>query len=258
MLSEGLHPVLQDEMIGPGLVRGFGTVLPLITQINKAHVLMLETQRVLSSETARALAAAIIELEGDGPSAFALDPAREDAYFNYEAELIARVGSDIGGRVHIARSRNDLYATIDRLRARELSLLLGRGLVALRQSLIEQARAHRDVLMPGYTHMQPAQPLTFGYYLAGLAHALERDFSTHRRVLASDQPVTTRRRRAGRNFLSHRSARDSKMARVRRPWSSRTGLHRLSRLSHRAAVGAVDRCNELGSDGARFLRHDHL
>lgn len=213
MLSEGLHPVLQDEMIGPGLVRGFGTVLPLITQINKAHVLMLETQRVLSSETARALAAAIIELEGDGPSAFALDPAREDAYFNYEAELIARVGSDIGGRVHIARSRNDLYATIDRLRARELSLLLGRGLVALRQSLIEQARAHRDVLMPGYTHMQPAQPLTFGYYLAGLAHALEQ-LSTHRRVLASDQPVTTRRRRAGRNFLSHRSARDSKMARV--------------------------------------------
>jgi hypothetical protein len=42
MLSEALHPVLQDEMIGPGLVRGFGTVLPLITQIKKAHVLMLE------------------------------------------------------------------------------------------------------------------------------------------------------------------------------------------------------------------------
>ena len=50
--------------------------------------------------------------------------------------------------------------------------------------------------------MQPAEAATFGYYLAGLAHALERELSTHRRVLASDQPVTTRRRRAGRNFLS--------------------------------------------------------
>jgi argininosuccinate lyase len=179
MLSEELHPVLQREMFEPGLSQGFATLLPLITQINKAHVLMLHAQGILPAATARALAAAILDLEREGRAAFALDPAREDAYFNYEAELIARVGSDVGGRVHIARSRNDLYAAMDRLRARDASLGLGHSLLTLRQALIERARLHRDVLMPGYTHLQPAQPLTFGYYLAGLAHALERD---HQRI----------------------------------------------------------------------------
>jgi argininosuccinate lyase len=176
MLSEELHPVLQREMIEPGLLGGFPTLLPLIHRINKAHVLMLHDRGILPAATARALATAILDLEREGAAAFALDPAREDAYFNYEAELIARVGSDVGGRVHVARSRNDLYATMDRLRAREPSLALGRRLLALRHTLIAQARRHRDVLMPGYTHLQPAQPLTFGYYLAGLAHALERDY----------------------------------------------------------------------------------
>ncbi|MFS8085334.1 MAG: lyase family protein [Acidobacteriota bacterium] len=179
LLSEGLDPILQHEMIAPSLTKVFPTVLPLITAINKAHVLMLMHQGIISAEVAQQLAAAILELERLGPGAFTLDPAREEAYFNYEARLIELAGPDIGGRVHIARSRNDLYATIDRLRTRAVMLGLSRALLELRKALIEQATQHRDVLMPGYTHMQPAQPITFGYYLAGVAHALERD---HRRL----------------------------------------------------------------------------
>ena len=102
-------------------------------------------------------------------------PQREDSYFNYEARLMELVGADIGGRVHVARSRNDLYATMDRLRGRAALTEISAGMLALREAILEQATLHRDVLMPGYTHMQPAQPITFGYYLAGIAQALERD-----------------------------------------------------------------------------------
>jgi argininosuccinate lyase len=176
MLSEELDPVLQRELIAPGLQRDFPVLLPHITRINKAHVLMLEAQRILPQSTGHVLARAILALESRRASDFPLDPGREDPYLNYEAAVIELAGHDAGGRLHIARSRNDLNATIDRLRARGAALGLLQGLAALRDALITQAHRYRGVLMPGYTHLQPAQPLTFGYYLAGLAHALERDY----------------------------------------------------------------------------------
>lgn len=176
MLKEPLDPIIQSEMLAPNLIRDFAAALPLITQINKAHVLMLRQQEILSPEQAQQLAVAILDLEAAGPTAFQLDPGREDSYFNYEAALIDRIGSDIGGRVHIARSRNDLYATMDRLRARNATIALCNAMLDLRRSLHEQATRHRDVIMPGYTHLQPAQPVTFGYHLAGFAHGLERDY----------------------------------------------------------------------------------
>ena len=175
LLAEPLDPILQREMILPDLERNFPAFLPLITSINKAHVLMLCRQGILAPEIARSLARAILALDAAGPSAFTLDPAREDPYFNYEARLIEEVGADIGGRVHIARSRNDLNATLDRLRARNVAISLGEALLTLRHALINAATRHRAVLMPGYTHLQPAQPITFGWYLAGIAYALERD-----------------------------------------------------------------------------------
>ena len=177
MFEEGLDPVIQSAMLAPNLVREFGRVLPLITRINKAHVLMLADRGILAEGVARSLAQAILALEAEGEEAFTLDPALEDPYFNYEAELIARTGTDIGGRVHTARSRNDLYATMDRLRARDLADRFAKAVFDLRAVLIAKAKEHRDVLAPGYTHLQPAQPVTYGYFLAGFAQALERDFA---------------------------------------------------------------------------------
>jgi len=175
MLADGLHPTIQSEMLAPALERDFPAALPLITEINKAHVLMLHRQRILATEVASALASAILQLEKQGPSAFTLDPAREDPYFNYEAALIERSSPDIGGRLHTARSRNDLYATMDRLRARTGALAVMASLARLRETALARAIEFRSVTMPGYTHLQPAQPVTFGFYLCGIAKALERD-----------------------------------------------------------------------------------
>jgi argininosuccinate lyase len=104
-----------------------------------------------------------------------LDPLREDAYFNYEAALIERLGADIGGRLHIGRSRNDILATLDRLRARDVLAEVLETLQQVRTTALEGAERHATTVMPGHTHLQPAQPITYGFYLAGVAQALERD-----------------------------------------------------------------------------------
>ncbi|BBK41627.1 argininosuccinate lyase [Allostella vacuolata] len=179
LLAEATAPALQEHLVGPTLRREFPAVLPFMTAINQAHILMLAAQDIIDRPTAAALARAVLQVEAEGPGSVTLDTAREDPYFNYEARIIEIAGADIGGRAHIARSRNDLKATQDRLRARGFALAILSGLAGLRQTLLDRADRHAGVVMPGYTHLQPAQPVTFGWYLLGIAHAIERD---HRRL----------------------------------------------------------------------------
>lgn len=175
LLKEGIAPELQEALFRPALERDFPVVLPYMSQVNKAHILMLRDTGIIQSDVARTLARAVLELDRAGPAGFTLDPALEDPYFNYETRIIAMTGAEIGGRMHTGRSRNDLKATQDRLRARDRMLALIAGEIAVRRALLDAAQRHAGVVMPGYTHLQPAQPLTFGYYLLGLAQSLARD-----------------------------------------------------------------------------------
>ncbi|MEI2418573.1 argininosuccinate lyase [Orrella sp. JC864] len=159
------RPRLQD------FAGGFG----YLTAINEAHVLMLHKQGLIDAPVAQAIGRALIEMGQAGPGVVELDPQREDAYFNYEAHLIAKVGVDVGGRMHTARSRNDILATMDRMRSRDLVISLLDEIHAVRETALAQAERYAAVVMPGYTHLQPAQPITYGFYLAAVAQALERD-----------------------------------------------------------------------------------
>jgi argininosuccinate lyase len=172
-LREGVAPEIVANITLPRLA-GFEDTFELLGDINKAHVVMLAERGLLSRKHAGVLLSGILEMEAAGAAAVTLDPGLEDAYFNYEAHLIAQVGADIGGRLHIGRSRNDLGATLDRLRGRAVLIDLVDILLKLRITVIEQAERYADAVMPGYTHLQPAQPMTYGFYLAGLAQALER------------------------------------------------------------------------------------
>lgn len=163
------------EVIYEPRMVGFNDTFPYLSQINKAHLLMLHAQKLIPNEASRSLAQSILAMEAEGPEVIELDPQREDAYFNYEAHLIGRTGSDVGGRLHTARSRNDILATIDRLSARDSLLKIMDALIAVRKTAAHKALAYKDVIMPGYTHLQPAQPITYGFYLAGIAQMLERD-----------------------------------------------------------------------------------
>ena len=176
LLHEALSSEAQTAIFLPWIAQSFAPSLPLLTQINQAHVVMLHDTGLLERETASSLLAVVDELAMAGPAAFTLDGALEDVYFNYEAEVIRRLGQDVGGRLHTARSRNDLQSTLDRMRAREVALALIDGTLSLRRSLIRQAAQYADCVMPGYTHLQHAQPITFGFYLSAVERSLKRDF----------------------------------------------------------------------------------
>ncbi|MFM8680167.1 MAG: argininosuccinate lyase [Alphaproteobacteria bacterium] len=174
-LAEAVAPEVIEHVYAPRLAAEMMVVFPLLSAANAAHLVMLARQGILSRAHARAIAGALLRMDEEGAAAIRPDPALEDAYFNVEARLVALCGADAGGRLHIARSRNDLSAALDRMRAREALLRLVAGALELRRTLLERGALFAEVVMPGHTHLQPAQPITFGYYLTGLASALARD-----------------------------------------------------------------------------------
>lgn len=174
-LTEAVAPEVCEHIYGPRLDRDFAELFGYLSDVNQAHALMLAKQKLISPSVAKTLAAGLVRMEAEGRDAVKLDPQREDSYFNYEAHLIALIGSDAGGRMHIARSRNDLGAALDRLRARDIVLVCDSALADIQEHALDGALEFRDVVMPGYTHLQPAQPITYGFYLAAVAEAFERD-----------------------------------------------------------------------------------
>lgn len=162
-------------LIGPRLFKDAEALFPLMDRVNRAHLVMLAERGILAPPVARALARGLAGIAARGLGVLTLDPHKEDLYFNLEAALIADVGAAIGGQLHTGRSRNDLYATLQRMKARDAALdITGRALVLLAR-LYEVAEREAATVMTGYTHMQPGQPITVGHYLAGVAQALQRD-----------------------------------------------------------------------------------
>lgn len=183
-LTQPTAPEVCTHIYAPRL-RDFGAGFGYLTDINAAHLLMLHGTGLIPADTAATLARALVRIGQEGPDAVPLDPQREDAYFNYEARLMAVAGADAGGRLHVARSRNDILATQDRLRARDAVLGLLDTLADTRGVVLRQAVAHADTVMPGYTHLQAAQPITYGFYLAGVAQSMGRDMTRLRHALAT-------------------------------------------------------------------------
>ncbi len=182
-LTQPLAQEICEHIYGPRLARDFTKQFTYLTDVNQAHLLMLHKTGLVSPDIARKLANGLLRMETEGPAAVELDPAKEDPYFNYEARLMALTGRDVGGRLHMARSRNDIAATIDRIRARTVVLDTIEAMGRVRQVALERAEAFKEVVMPGYTHLQPAQPITFGFYLSAVAEALGRDMDRLQGVL---------------------------------------------------------------------------
>ncbi|MGA4841747.1 argininosuccinate lyase [Streptomyces sp. G45] len=157
---------------GPDAVR---RELTATSTVDLAHIVMLTECGLLPGPAAAALLDRIGRLRADGFADLAGRDAPRGLYLMYEGHLAAELGADVGGKLHTGRSRNDLKATVTAMRLRaELLELLGQTL-RLQAALLSRARAHDGVVMPVYTHFQPAMPITYGYYLAGIAAALDRD-----------------------------------------------------------------------------------
>jgi argininosuccinate lyase len=176
--SDSTSDVVRGDRFSGGPARGFLSsmgederIFAADLAVDRAHVVMLAEQGVVADEEAAAIISALDEVESAGFSAL---PDGEDVHAAIETAVIDRAG-DVGGKMHTARSRNDEVATCIRYRLREDVLDAAEATLGLRKALAEVAEERAETVMPGYTHLQPAQPTTVGHYLLSYERAIARD-----------------------------------------------------------------------------------
>ncbi|MFK7792935.1 MAG: argininosuccinate lyase [Devosiaceae bacterium] len=170
------NPVYRETVLAP-LFEGVKTHFAQhMAAINKAHLVMLVDTGILNVEQGQKIAQALqaIDTETD-IAALTYTGEHEDYFFFVEDQLKRRLGADLGGMLHTARSRNDMDHTVFKMALRARTDVLTAGLLDLADALITKARKERDTLIVAYTHGQPAQGSTFGHYLAAALEVLLAD-----------------------------------------------------------------------------------
>jgi argininosuccinate lyase len=176
-LSIALNPQAHRIVYGPNPAAEAAAELRLISEVDRAHLVMLTERGIIDAARTARLVAEIERLRGDDFAELCDRPMPRGVYLAYEGLLAELLGDETAGVLHTGRSRNDLGATTARLRAREAYLPLLDAVEALAGSMLESALKHQDTVMPAYTHGQPAVPITYGHYLAGAAASVLRGFS---------------------------------------------------------------------------------
>ncbi len=143
--------------------------------IHYAHLVMLADRAIVSSADAGTLRRALDSISLADVRTVAYDGTYEDLFFYVERLLVQACGEEVAGRLHTARSRNDIDMTMYRMRQREFILAVLTAVHELRAALLELADQHRDTVFAAHTHTQPAQPSTIAHYLLGVIEQLERD-----------------------------------------------------------------------------------
>jgi argininosuccinate lyase len=142
---------------------------------SRAHAQMLADKGIVSAADGAAILKGLTQIEAEiAEGRFVFKREFEDIHLNIEARL-AEIAGPAAGRLHTARSRNDQVATDFRLWVREACSRADAGLLALARALLAQAERHADTIMPGFTHLQPAQPVTFGHHCLAYVEMLMRD-----------------------------------------------------------------------------------
>lgn len=168
-------PVYSETILAPVFADAKRYFLDALLEIDYAHTLMLARQGIMPMGEAAACIRALDGLNRDEVRSAEYDGSFEDLFFFLEKKLAAVCGAEVAGKMHTARSRNDIDLTMYRMVLRRRLLHIFEALLNLRQPLVELAWTHREALMPAYTHNQPAQPTTLGHYLMAYIEILERD-----------------------------------------------------------------------------------
>jgi argininosuccinate lyase len=142
---------------------------------SRAHAAMLRNTGVISSDDEQAIQKGLAAIEAEmATGTFPFREEFEDIHMNVEARLRELIGPAAGG-LHTARSRNDQVALDLRMWVREACDRTAGQIKTLQRSLVTKAEAHADAVMPGFTHLQPAQPVTFGHHLMAYVEMFGRD-----------------------------------------------------------------------------------
>jgi argininosuccinate lyase len=152
-------------------------LLSPLMAIHYAHLVMLNAQGIVSAADARTLRDALDGVSQDEIRRVKYDGTYEDLFFYIERLIVAACGDEVAGRLHTARSRNDIDMTMYRMRQREFVLGLLAATFGLRRALLDLADRHRDTIFAVHTHTQLAQPTTVAHYLLAVVEQLERDAS---------------------------------------------------------------------------------
>ena len=146
-----------------------------LMRIHYAHLVMLAETKIIPRDQARVVGAALDGLSVSDVRDTEYDGSCEDLFFFVERLLVRACGEEAAGRLHTARSRNDIDMTMYRMQQRSLILSLYESALRLREVLIAQADQHREDVFAAHTHTQPAQPTTIAHYLHAVVEQLERD-----------------------------------------------------------------------------------
>jgi argininosuccinate lyase len=147
---------------------------PLLA-IHYAHLAMLSAQGIVSDEDAHRLRGALDVVSQTDLREVQYDGTYEDLFFYLDRLIVQQAGEDAAGRLHTARSRNDIDMTMYRMRQREFILGLAAASLDLRGALLDLVDGHRETVFVVHTHTQRAQPTTVAHYLLGVVEQLERD-----------------------------------------------------------------------------------
>jgi argininosuccinate lyase len=159
-------------------------LLPLMA-INYAHLVMLADQQIVTRGEAAAIRRALDGIDLAAVRAIEYDGTYEDLFFYLERLVSSGCGEEAAGRLHTARSRNDIDMTMYRMRQREWILAVVDSTLALRRALVPLAERYREAVFAAHTHTQPAQPSTIAHYLQAVIEQLERDTARLQAAYAS-------------------------------------------------------------------------
>jgi argininosuccinate lyase len=168
-------PVYAETVLAPNFEHAKKHLLEALIQIHYAHTRMLAKQRIVTEPEERALIAALDGLDRGRIGAAGYDGSCEDLFYFIEGMLEEACGRDVAGKMHTARSRNDIAVTLYRMTARRELLATITGVAELRGVLLDLTAQHLETVMPAHTHTQPAQPTTLGHYLLAACEFLDRD-----------------------------------------------------------------------------------
>jgi argininosuccinate lyase len=167
-------PIYAETVLGPNFEDAKQHFLDALLEIHYAHTRMLAAQGILTASEERLLLEALDGLDREEIARARYDGSCEDLFFFIEG-LLRRACGDLAGKMHTARSRNDIDITLFRMAQRRQLLGLASAIAQLRAVLLDLAARNLETVMPAHTHTQPAQPTTLAHYLCAAIEVLGRD-----------------------------------------------------------------------------------
>jgi argininosuccinate lyase len=184
-LGKTLHPEAMRIAYSPAAPQSRRWTFAMLAAIDEAHLTMLVARNILTASRARPLLRYIQELKDSGFAKLMGEAEPRGAYLLYESSLIDALGIDTGGAAHIARSRNDIAATMFRMTLREALVAVAKAVWRLRSTTVQQAERSTEIAMPIYSQFQVGSPGTLASYLLAVEHALSRDSAALHQVLVA-------------------------------------------------------------------------